>query len=259
VDINVLNNPNGTLTVLAGGEVPLVLGDQSFTLTVDPTGAAGSQVTSSAGGSSPASFSGQLGALLQIQNGTFDALLGSGTNPGTLNTLASGFASQVNTLLTSGVTSSGAAGVPLFTYNTTSPQQAAASLAVDPTVTAAALGLATTGTSGTANGIANQLAALPGSTAAASQIGGLSPVSYFAAIAASVGQQLSDATAASTAAQTTLTTAQNNRQSLIGVSLDQEALNITADQRAYQASAQVISILNNLTLDTVNILTPTSS
>ncbi|HYA18889.1 MAG TPA: flagellar hook-associated protein FlgK [Bryobacteraceae bacterium] len=259
VDINVETNPNGTVSVLAGGQLPLVLGDQAFTLTADPTAAAGSQITSSGGGNSPQTFSGQLGALLQVRNGTFGVLLGSGANAGTLNTLTSGFATNVNTLLTSGVTATGAAGVPLFTWDQANPHLAAATLAIDPTVTPSALGLASTGANGTANGIANQLAALPASNAAGDQIGGLSAESYFAAIAASIGQQLSDATNASTTAQTTLTAARNARQQQIGVSLDQEAVNVTADERAYQASAQVISVLNNLTLDTVNILTPTSS
>ena len=259
VDINVQTNQNGTVSVLAGGQLPLVLGDQAYTLSADPTAAAGAQITSSAGGNSPPSFSGQLGALLQVQNGTFDVLLGSGANPGTLNTLASGFATNVNTLLTSGVTSSGQPGVPLFTWDPSNPQLAAATLAIDPTVTASALGLASTGAGATANGIANQLALSPASNAAGNQINGVSAESYFAAIASGVGQQLSDATTSSTAAQTTLTAAQTARQQQIGVSLDQEAVNVTADERAYQASAQVISVLNNLTLDAVNLLTPTSS
>lgn len=259
VDINVQTNANGTVSVLAGGQLPLVLGDQAYTLSADPAAAAGSQVTSSAGGNSPQSFSGQLGGLLQVQNGTFDVLLGSGANPGTLNTLASGFATNVNTLLTSGVTSSGQPGVPLFTWDQANPQLAAGTLAIDPTVTPSALGIASTGANGTANGIANQLAALPASTAAGEQINGLSAESYFASIASAIGQQLSDASTASTGAQTTLTAAQSLRQQQIGVSLDQEAVNVTTDERAYQASAQVISVLNDLTLDTVNILTPTSS
>lgn len=258
IDITVTKNPNGTVTVLAGGQLPLIIGDQAYTLSANPDAAAGSQVSSSAGGSSPASFSGQLGALLQVQNGTLDALLGSGLgagfSPGTLNTLAAGFASRVNTLLTSGVTASGAAGLPLFTYDPVNPQNAAATLAVDPTLTPSDLGLASTGASGVANGIANLLAALPASTAASDQISGLSAEGLFGSIAASVGQKLSDANTASTAAQGALTGAQTSRQQQIGVSLDQEAVNITADERAYQANAQVVSILNILTQTAVDLI-----
>ncbi len=258
IDITVTSAPNGTVSVLAGGELPLVIGDQSYSLSVDPSAAPGSQVSSSAGGSSPASFSGQLGALLQTQNGAITQLLGSGTNPGTLNTLAAGFASRVNALLSSGTTTNGAPGVPIFTYDQADPTNAARTLALDSSVTPDQLGLGTTGANAVSNGVSNQLAALAGSTAAADQINGLSAEALFGSIAASVGQQLSDANTASTADQTTLTTAQANRQQQSGVSLDQEAVNITSEQRAYEANAQVVSILNQLTEDTINLIPVTS-
>jgi len=256
VDITVTKNSDGSVSVLAGGQLPLVLGDQSFQLSVDPSAAAGSQVSSSAGGNSPASFSGQLGGLLQ-SSAAINGIYGAG-NSGTLNTLAGGFATLVNNLLTSGVNAAGVAGVPVFTFDASNAAGSAGTLAIDPTVTASQLGLATTGPSAQSNGIANQLAALAGSTSAASQIGGQSAEGLFAAIAASVGQQVSDATSASTTDQTALTTAQTNRQQQIGVSLDQEAVNITTDQRAYAASAQVVTILNQLTQDEINLISPTS-
>jgi len=259
VDISTTTNPNGSINVLAGGQLPLVLGDQAYTLSANPSAAQGAQITSSAGGSSPDNFSGQLGALLNTQNGTLDQLLGSNGNPGTLNTLASGFASRVNTLLTSGSTSSGAAGVPIFTYDTTDPTNAARTLALDTTVTPNQLGLATTGPPAQSNGIANTLAALPSSTNAADLIAGQSAVGLFGSIAASVGQQLSDAQTASTADQTALTTAQANQQQQEGVSLDREAVNVTTYERAYQANAQVVSVLNQLTADAVNLISPTAS
>ncbi len=250
VDINVTTDPaTGAVSVLAGGELPLVLGDQSFALSANPAAAAGSQIASAAGGNSPASFSGQLGALLQVQNGTLSQLLAPTGGTGSLNTLASGFATMVNTLLTSGVTTAGVAGVPIFDIS--DPVNAASTLTVDPTVTASALGL---GTATESNGIANQLAALPASTAPADQIGGLSAEGLFSSMAASVGQSLSDAETQSTADQTTLTSAQANRTLISGVSLDQEAVSITALQRSYDAAAQVVSILNQLTSEEVGLL-----
>jgi len=251
VDITTTTAPNGAVSVLAGGQLPLVLGDRSYALSVNPAAAPGSQVSSAAGGNAPTIFSGQLGALLQTQNGTIAASIGS-DGTGSLNTLARGFADLVNAALSSGTTSEGKPGVPIFTYNAANP---AGTIALDPTVTAGQLGLATKTAS---NGVANQLAALPGSTAAASQIDGQSAEGLFGSIAASVGQQLSDANTASTADQAMLTTAQTNRQRQSGVSLDQEATNITAYERSYQASAQVVSILSQLTEDTINLGTPSA-
>jgi flagellar hook-associated protein 1 FlgK len=196
-----------------------------------------------------------LGALLQTQNGTISQLLGANGQPGSLNTLAVGFASQVNTLLSSGVTASGAAGVPIFTFDASAnATDVAQTLALDPSVTPDQLGLGTTGANPQSNGVANALAALPGSTD--NPIQGLSAEGFFGSIAASVGQQLSDANTASTTDQATLTGAQAARQQQSGVSLDQEAANITAYQRSYEANAQVVSILNQLTQDVINMGTP---
>jgi flagellar hook-associated protein 1 len=252
VDVTVTTAPNGSVSVLAGGELPLVLGDQSYALSASLSGAPGTRISSAAGGNSPASFSGQLGALLQTQNGTIAQLTGGNGQTGSLNTLAQGFAGLVNNALSAGTTAAGGAGIPILTYSAGNP---AGTLALDPTVTAAQLGLSSATQS---NGVANYLAALPSSTAAGDQIGGLSAEGLFASIAASVGQQLSDANTASTADQANLTAAQTTRQQQSGVSLDQEAVNVTDYERSYEASAQVVSILDQLTEDTINIGTPST-
>ncbi len=99
--------------------------------------------------------------------------------------------------------------------------------------------------------MANQLASFSSSS---NQIDGLSIQDYYGSIAQSVGQQLSDATAQSTEDQTSLTAAQASQTSSEGVSLDQEAINVTADQRAYEAVAKLASVMDNIMLDTVNLV-----
>jgi flagellar hook-associated protein 1 FlgK len=254
VGVTVTQNADGTVNVLAGGTLPLVLGDQAYKLNANLAAAPGSQITSSGGGAAPSSFSGTLGGLVDSLNNTITPILGGNGQTGSLNTLAQGFASNVNNLLTSGVTASGAPGVPIFTYDTSNPANVAATLAVDPSVTPDQLGLATTGSSASSNGIANQLAGLASSGNAASQIDGVAPQDYYSAIAQSVGQQLSDAAAQSTADQTSLTSAQASQTALEGVSLDQEAINITADQRSWEAAAKLITVIDDLTLDSVNLV-----
>ena len=107
VDITVNTAPDGTVSVLTGGQLPLVLGDQAYTLSVNTAAAEGSQVSSSGGGHSPDTFSGQLGALLDTQNNTIAGLIGGNGQTGSLNTLAAGFATLVNTALSNGTTSAG--------------------------------------------------------------------------------------------------------------------------------------------------------
>jgi len=254
VDITVSRSADGAVSVLAGGQLPVVVGDQVFTLSADPTAAPGSQVSSSAGGASPSKFTGQLGALLDTQNGVLTQILGSSIVAGSLNTLAAGFASRVNTLLQSGVTGTGAAGVPIFVYDKTLASNSARTLTLDASVTASQLAVGSTGASPQANGIANALALLPGSTAVADQISGLSSQSLFGSIAASVGQQLSNARDAGTSDQANLTAAREARQQQSGVSLDQAAVDITTLERAYQAAAKVVSVIDQLTSDTMGLI-----
>jgi len=255
VDISVTTDSSGTVAVLAGGQLPLVLGDQAYTLTTNLAGAPGSQVTSSGGGNSPASFSGQLGAVLDTQNNTIDALIGGGGQTGSLNTLAAGFANLVNNAFSNGTTAAGQPGQNIFTWDQSDPTDAARTLTLVPGLTPADLATASATQS---NGVANYLAALASSTAPGDQIGGFPAEGLFSSIAASVGQQLSDATAASTADQSALTAAQTNRQQQSGVSLDQEATNVTAFERSYQANAQVVSILDQLTQDIINLIPTTA-
>jgi flagellar hook-associated protein 1 FlgK len=52
--------------------------------------------------------------------------------------------------------------------------------------------------------------------------------------------------------------AQNLRQQVSGVNLDEEAMEVVEFERAYQANAQLVTVLDQLTDDTVNILSTTT-
>jgi flagellar hook-associated protein 1 FlgK len=253
-DITVLPAADGTVSVLTGGQQPLVLADQAYKLRADLSASPGKQITSTGGGNSPGVYSGQLGALLGLRNGALRDITGDASTPGSLNQLASGFATRVNALLTSGLDATGTAGVPIFTFDSVNGSNAARTLAVDPTVTPSGLALAGTGATGGANSIATQLAALAGSSHAADLIDGISPQGFFGRFAADIGRQLADARDNASSDATSLTAAQTGRQKISGVSLDQEAVSITAYQRSYQASAKIVSILDQLTADEVNLI-----
>ncbi len=252
VDITVQKNPNGTINVLAGGQIPLVSGIQAYSLSVNPTAQAGSQISSNGWGGTSATLGGQLGSLLQINNTTIPSLIGNSTQQGSLNTLAQSFADSVNTLVTSGTDANGNPGAALFTYdNSNGGTNVAASVAINSAVTPSQLALASATQS---NGVANSLAQLASSNNPAQQINGLSPQDYYASIASGVGSQLSNANTQLTVDQTTLTSTQSWRQQKSGVSLDTEAVNITADQRAYEASARLITIVDQLTGETMQMI-----
>ena len=254
IDVSTSKNLDGTITVLAGGTLPLVSEDQTWALGVNTGAAAGSQVTSAGGGAPPPGLRGSLGALLDARNNVLSAIIGGTGQSGSLNTLAEGFAARVNSLLTSGVTGTGAPGVPVFTWDLSTSSNVARTLSIDPAVGPANLALASSGTSAQSNGIANSLAALTSSILPADQINGLSAEGLFSGIAADVGQRTAAARSNAELDRGTLTAAENDRRQVSGVSLDREAILLTAGQRAYEAAAKLFSILDKITEAEVNLI-----
>jgi flagellar hook-associated protein 1 FlgK len=133
----VLKQKDGTYEVLLdGGQSALVAGANAYPLTVSQ-----GVVTDSTGrDATPQITQGKLGAALDVRNRVLPSIGGDAKQPGSLNTLAKGFADRINELLTSGNSVNGSvstatppvitppvAGVPLFTYD---PTHVASTLAV---------------------------------------------------------------------------------------------------------------------------------
>ena len=169
-----------------------------------------------------------------------------------LDTLAYSIATAVNTQNEAGVDANGNAGVALFTIGTTSTG-AAGTIAVsttDPNLVAAA-GIGE-GSSGNTN--ASALAAL----GTANIVGGETATSYLASTLSGIGTAASNATSDSTLQSATLTQLTTQRDSLSGVSLDQEANNLTEYQRSYEAASQLFSIIDTLFASVLNFGVVTS-
>jgi flagellar hook-associated protein 1 FlgK len=160
------------------------------------------------------SFSGALGGLLDVK-GTIGGVLDD------LNTLVGGFATAANAV------------TPLFTFDPANP---ASSIQADPPVSAGSW----------SNGVANALAGLAGQNDSAND--------RYALTAQAAGRKAADARNRAATDQTNLTAARSAQSEIEGVSLDVEAVNITAYQRAWQASAKLIGVLDNLALDSVNLV-----
>jgi flagellar hook-associated protein 1 FlgK len=82
-----------------------------------------------------------------------------------------------------------------------------------------------------------------------------SPATGFASVAASVGSDVSSAQSEATLRDDTVTQATDLNQSASGVSIDEEETNLTAFQRAYEASAQVLQTASTLLQDLMQITT----
>ena len=260
-NVTVQTEKNGSLTVLLGGQTPLVFGDHQYLVSSSlTTGATTGGVPAQAlfdptGREISAHITGgSLGALLQVQNHVLPGLVGGQGQSGSLNDLAKTFADRVNTLLTSGTVSSasGAApGSPLFAYDTTSPASVAGSLSVDPAAGGATLAAADTTSS---NGTANAIAALASGLAPADQVNGQTFTAFYGTIAANLGAQLSLANSQQAGDQQSLLQVKNLRAQTSGVSLDTEAERLIEFQRAYQASAKLVTVLDQMTQSVVSMI-----
>jgi flagellar hook-associated protein 1 len=216
-NVSVKDQGNGLLTVNFGGDTttPLVNGGTANAVS-------GLTLTSASGGT--------LGALRGLTSPT-GQISGYLT---TLNTFANTLAGTVNALHTT---------PPFFavTTSTTALGATATTLNVNPSLVSNpnSVQTTTTGNPG-ANDIAQALAGLSSGAAQSS----------YSAFVSQVGSDVQSSSSTLTTANTMLTAISNQRQSVSGVSLDEEMTNLISYQRAYQASARMMTTIDS-TLDTL--------
>ncbi len=239
VDLTVLPQQDGSITLLAGNQTPLVVGDHQDEIQYAST--ATQTTVLSAEGTEIADLlkGGKLGSLISFRNST---LAGYQAN---LDRLAASIADAVNTTLEGGVDLNGNAGADLFTYSADAPGH---TLQVSG-ISTDELAAANTGAPGGNGNVLNLMA-----LASAPAIDGLTMTGFYAKLASQVGRDLNVAKDAANTQQQLLMQARSMRQDTSGVSLDEEAALLLQFQRSYEACARVVTILDRLTEDTVNML-----
>ena len=243
VDVSVIPADNSLMLTTASGTA-LVAGQQSYQLSTQPDAsgiqhvfAQGSDITSTI-------VSGQLGGLLAARDQQIPGIQSQ------LDTLAASFANAVNSVQTSGYDLNGNAATTtdLFTPPT-GTTGAAANLSVaitDPALIAAS----SDGTAGS-NGNAENLYALRNQ----SVVNGQSPTDYYSSIVFNVGNAVASANSQQSASNLVLQQLNDQRSSVSGVSLDQEAANMMRYQQAYDSSAEVVSTINSMMQTVINMKT----
>lgn len=266
-DITVNYNSNGTANVLFGGESALVLGQTAYSISANFTNATGpnpnavpdAQILDSNGNDITGEFTqGTLGGLLNVRNTVLPSLQGDGTQQGALNILAQQLADSVNSTLTSAQTTGGDPGTALFTYSTASPVDVAATLAVNPSITASNLAPVDPGPPPVGNGAALALSNLGSSTDPDDEIDGQTILQYAASLATQVGQQAADATTGENLHTQLLAQAQSVQNSISGVSLDANAVEVLQLQQGYDAAGKMVSVVSQLATTLINSI-PSSS
>lgn len=268
-DFTALKEADGSYTLLLGGQSPLVSGETVHAVSLSysspagqppvyPNAAPEARILGASGNDITGQISkGQLGALLETRNRLLPSLIGDPYQQGDLNRLAQSMADQVNQLLTFGQVSDGPPpqpGVALFTYNTSNPTAIAATIAVSSSVTSAQLAAIDPGPPYVSNGTALKLAGLGSPGGGTGQIDNLGFVEFYSGLAAKVGREMSAARDDSALQAHLVAQARTLREQISGVSLDEEAVTLIQFQRAYQAAAKMISVLDSLTETTVNLV-----
>ena len=262
-DITVSFAPDGSATVLLGGQTPLVIGAEQYKIqaSFSPTGVPAipnatpdARILDSNGQDITSHISqGSLGGLLNVRNIVLPSLQGNGDEQGALNQLAQQIADRVNSILTSAQTTSGAAGDPLFAYNAANPAAIAQTLALDPNITAGALAPVSPGPPVVSNGAALQLAGLGNSTNPADQISGLTMLQFLSSMATQAGQGASNAQTGSNLHAQLLAQSRSLQTQVSGISLDAEAAQVLQLQQGYQAASKMVSVINALSEALLNM------
>ena len=230
-DLAVTQSEHGITLTTANG-VPLVVGNQSFSLQ-SGTGANGLQGVFAQGQEITSSLqSGKLGGVIAVRDQVIPGLLNQ------LDTLASQFTTSFNAAHAAGFDLSGNPGQNFFVP--VSGTGAASNFAVsitDPHLVAAS----SDGAPGSSGNIANLIAVRDQQLPA-----GASPLDTYANLVLEVGNFSASAKANSTATGLTLRQLNDQLSATSGVSLDEESTNMIRYQRAYQAAARVVTTVDQM-------------
>jgi flagellar hook-associated protein 1 len=240
VDVAVVQTGHGGIDLTSGGTT-LVAGAQSFALTTQIGVGGNQQVMAGTQNITSTLKGGSLAGTIDIRDQEIPSVSGQ------LDQLAAGLSTALNTANHRGFDLNGNQGVNLFTDPPLGGTGAAAVMQVaitDPSLLAAS----SDGTKGS-NGNLAVLAAVHDQAVA----GGQTPLDFYSSIVFNVGDATANTSADVDASNQILQQLQDQRGSISGVSLDEEAANIIQYQTAYQAAARVVSTVNSLLADAVNL------
>jgi flagellar hook-associated protein 1 FlgK len=234
------NDQGQTCIQLAGGQ-PLVNGSRSWSLGTEVNASTGRLDVTWADGSGTAKVvngsirGGTLGGCLAVRDDLIAGYLDS------LDDLASTLINQVNSLLTAGYDQNGQAGLALFTGTGALDMAVNQTVAADPTLIAASDSAAgAPGDGSAAEAIADLRASklMSGGTATIEEA--------YSALVSGIGSDVGAAEDEQDQQQSLALFYRNYLESITGVESDEESANLVLFQEAYEASAKVMSVLQEI-------------
>ena len=240
IDVQVIPTDNGISLTTSNGTA-LVSGGESFALSTTLASDGTQHVISGTQDITAKLTGGSLAGTIQIRDEQIPGLLNQ------LDQLASGLANALNTANQAGFDLNGNQGGNIFVPPPVGGSGAAISLKVaitDPALIAAS----SDGTAGS-NGNIAVLAAVHDQTV----VNGQTPLDYYSNVVFQIGSATSNTSADVDASAQILQQLNDQRGSISGVSLDEEAANMVQYQTAYQAAARVVSTVNAMLDIAVNL------
>jgi flagellar hook-associated protein 1 len=244
VDITTSNGTDGAVNVSIDGEA-FVTGSQVLdTLQTYDPGDGNLLVSSPATGAEALTLTGgSIQGTIEARDSTLATLQGS------VNTLASSLITQVNSIYSTGYSLTGSTGANFFTGSDASTISINSSLVDDPSSFQASGSATASGDNTVALELAN-LADAPQSNLQNQTFSGSydQTVGSFGDALQTANNQVSNQTAVMNMLQT-------QQSSVSGVSLDQEMTNLLGFQQAYEASAELVTTVNNMLSATLQMVT----
>jgi flagellar hook-associated protein 1 FlgK len=242
VDVSSIDTGNGSVTLTTSNGTALVAGNQSFQLATQTNPATGFQDVYSQGSDITSSLTGgTLAGAIQARDQSIPSVMSS------LDSIASGLANSINSVSKAGTDLNGNPGGALFTVPSGGSAGAALSIGVaisDPSKIAGSLDGSTGDNSNINAMLAVQNQAI---------VNGQTPLNAYSNLVFQVGNDVSTAQSESTSAQAMVQQLQNQIGSVSGVSINEESVNLVQYERAYQAAAQVSSVIDTLTAEAINL------
>jgi flagellar hook-associated protein 1 FlgK len=238
INFSQFNDSEG-VTLTTNDGTPLVIGGRSYELTTSMDSAGHTLIYSGENNITSSIQGGSIGGTLTARDQDLQGLQSS------LDTLATDLATALNSANAQGYDLNGIQGGDIFSITPGSGAAASLKLAIDsPDLIAASSDSASGGSGNLTNliNVQNQAGT-----------GGKSPLNAYASIVYTIGSQISTAQSDSSAAGTMLQQLQDQQGSISGVNIDEEVTNLLTYQRAYQAAARVITTVNTLLEEAINL------
>jgi flagellar hook-associated protein 1 FlgK len=248
IDINTSEGENGEVNVSVSGGKPLVQGNSAWSLSTETNGSGLQDIVWLDGSGNSTDITegisgGKLKGWIEARDVSIPGYLSR------LDDLAATLISEVNTLHQSGFDLNSNSGEVFFTGTS------ASDIAVNSNIANDVNRIAASGTAGGVPGDNSMAIAIADLQAALTMSGGTATFDdYYNSVVSDVGNDVQTASA-NFDHQTSMVTQLNNyRESISGVSLDEEMINLIKFQHAYDAAAKLITTVDELLNTVINMV-----